>query len=112
MAIAMPPTAWAYFTALKATGIASPQYMGEGGMYQFMGVPIYPIAGAASWGGANNPCMYVTHKDSLLFVMDDPELHGGGPIAATDGFIKWITKAPYAHAVVTNFFAEILNPAS
>ena len=111
-AIAMPPVAWSNFVSLRATGVRSPQYLADSGMYTFMGVPIYPIAGAVQFGLANYECMFVTHKDSLLFVMDTPELHGGAPIYATDGFVKWITKAPYAHAVITNFFSQVLNPAS
>ena len=111
-AIAVPTAAFGNFTSLRATGVPSPQYFADTGMYSFMGVPIYPIPGATNFGGASNECMFVTHKDSLLFVMDDPELHGGAPIYATDGFVKWITKAPYAHAVVTNFFTQVTNPAS
>ena len=111
-AIAMPTAAWGNFTALRATGVASPQYLADTGMWTFMGIPIYPIPGATSFGLANNECMFVTHRDSLLYVQDDPELHGGAPIAATDGFIKWITKAPYAHGLVSTFFAQVLNPAS
>ena len=112
MAIAMPPAAFGNFTALKATSVSAPQLIEATGMYRFMGVDIYPIAGAASFGSANNPCAYVTHKDSLLYVQDEPFLHGGAPLAASDGTVKWITIGPYAHAIVSNFFAEVLNGAS
>ena len=111
-AIAMPTTAWSYFTAMRAVGVNSPQYFADTGMYMFMGVPIYAIPGATNFGGANYECMFVTHGDSLLFVMDDPALHSGAPIYATDGYVKWITKAPFAYAVINNYFTQVLNPAS
>jgi hypothetical protein len=120
--IAMSATAWANFVALRATGIHNPVLMPDG-TYSFMGVPVFVIpgtgatgdnitGGATNFGAFSGNCAYVTSKDSILFVMDDPYVHGGGPIAASDGTTKWITKGPYAYAVVSTFFTEVLNGAS
>jgi hypothetical protein len=122
MAIAMSLTAYSNFTALRATGINNPVQMPDG-QWTFMGVPIYCIpgtgasgdnisAGATNFGAVSYPCAFVTFKDSVLFVADDPYIHGGGPIAASDGTTKFITKMPYAYAVNSTFFTEIVNDAS
>ena len=123
LAICMCAFAWANFVALRATGINNPVQMPDGS-YSFMGVPIYVIpgagaspgeaitGGATNFGAASQPCAFVTHRDSLLVAVEEPYIHGGGPIAASDGTTKWITKMPYAHALVNNHFAEVLNSTS
>jgi len=122
LAIAMNAVSFGNFIGLRATGINNPVLMPDG-YYTFMGAPIFPIpgtgasgdnitGGATNFGAASNPCCFVTMKDSVLFVADDPYIHGGGPIAASDGTTKFITKMPYAHALVSTFFTEVLNSTS
>lgn len=122
LVIAMSLTAYSNFTALRATGVNNPTLMPDG-TWTYMGAPIFTIpgtgatgdnvtGGATNFGAYSNPCAFVTMKDSVLFVADDPYIHGGGPIAASDGTTKFITKMPYAYAVNSTFFCEVVNGAS
>lgn len=117
MAIVMAPAAYANFIVLNATGIsnATPvlqiDRMG-GAMYSFMGVPVFVLSGATNFTGADKHAAFVTSRFGMILARKTPTLHGGGIIKASDGTSKLITIGPYAHAVITGTFGEILNPSS
>ena len=111
-AIVMAPAAWANFVSLKAVNMPSPQLMETSGMYVFMGVPVFMLAGATSFGGASLECAFVTCMESVLLALTEPELLNGGPYVASDACTKLTTIGPYAHGIVNSFFGEVINPAS
>lgn len=109
-AIVMPPTAWAYFTALRAANECN-AILGPDG-YTFMGVPLYSLD-ATNFGGASNPVAYMLCKRNYAFAWSEFGLHGGGPIAASDATTKWINTCAFVHGVILDdYIGEILNPAS
>lgn len=109
-AIVMPPTAWAYFTALRAANECN-AILGPDG-YSYMGVPLFSLD-ATTFGGAGYPCAYMLNKRNYAFAWAELGLHGGGPIAASDATTKWINTCSFVHGIILDdFIGEILNPAS
>ena len=117
LSIVMPPTAWANFVVLNSTTFKAPVNVLQpseldGATYSFIGIPIFVVAGATNFGGADNHVAFVTSKDNILLARQEPHLHGGGLIKASDGTTKMITIGPFAHAVITGRFGEVINPSS
>ena len=112
MAIVMPPVPFAYFTALVATGVQSPMYLAAEKMWYFMGIPIFSITGATSFGSANNECAFITTRESALLARRMPYLSHGGPWIASDNCTKLSVIGPYAYAAIPGMWAEIVNPSS
>ena len=107
------PAAWANLTTMKSTQFVSPQYYEMDGLYRYMGIPMYPIAGATNFGGAGLECLFLLSNRSYANAYNEPEIHGGGWIAASDAHHKLILNCPYAHGMILDDFqGSILNPAS
>lgn len=118
-ALVGPPTVMANIIALAQTNVQTAQYFtrnnGVPGSYlgySYMGIPFFVVTGATNFGSDGNECLFITHRESLLFYRAMPALHGGGVIASPDGTFKWITTGPFALAINGSHFGEIVNPAS
>lgn len=110
--IVMAPTALPYFTANRATHIQNAT-LGPDGMWQFMMVPIHTLQYSTSFGAAGNDAAFVFNRRNLGCKFLEVGLHGGGPIAASDGTTKWITIGSYVYGVILDdYMGVIVNPAS
>lgn len=93
---------------------------GDTGMPMWRGqTPIY-VSRATSTGWkypgvanmAGGTAAIIGHRDSGVAAFGQPYLHGGGPIAASDGTTKYIWICPYGTALVQNTWYEITNTSS
>jgi len=107
------PAAWANLVTIKCTEFATPQYFEMEGLYKYMGIPMFPIAGATNFGGAGLECLFCISNRSYANAYGSPKIHGGGWLAASDGYYKLILECPYAHGMILDDYqGAILNPAS
>jgi hypothetical protein len=107
------PAAWANLVTLRASTIQSPQFYELDGIYRYLGIPMWPVAGATNFGAAGLECLFIVNKDNYAIQFEEPKIHGDGWIAASDGFYKLILECPYVHGVILDdYMASILNPAS
>jgi hypothetical protein len=107
------PAAWANLVTLKATGMTSPEWFEMEGLYKYMGIPLFPIAGATSFGAAGNACLFMLSNTSYANSWKEPWIHGGGWMAASDAHYKLILNCPYTHGMILDDYqGSILNPAS
>jgi len=111
-AIVMSPAAHGNFTAIKLVDFQTPQYFASEGLWRFMGLPVYTVAGATNFGAATYECAFVTCIDSIVLAREEPYMFKGGPYLADDICTKITVCGPHAYGVVNSFFGEVLNPAS
>lgn len=105
--------AFGNFTAVRGAAIQYPIWDATISRYTFMGIPIFSTALSTSFGGANNECMFIYHRDCAGFAFKDPGLLPGFPSIRSDGFLKWVTSGPFAHGMIdADILGSILNPAS
>jgi hypothetical protein len=119
LVILVYPTAFSNLTAAASTILNNPMKLTAGpngdDLWTFMGVPMYPAKAdsATNWGAASKPCLFVVHPEGYALKFTPAFMHGGGPIAASDGWTKVIMQAPFAHGLIqAGLLAEIVNNTS
>jgi hypothetical protein len=102
----------AKFSVLRAVGEQN-AILGPQGIFTFMGVPIYTLKYDTNFGAATKYCAFMTCRRNVACKFLNVGLHGGGPIAASDGTTKWITIGSYVYGQITdNSIGGIINPGS
>lgn len=80
----------------------------------YKGTPIYAaISTSASWGAANEECVFCFHPEAVGLKMEDAFLQGGGLVLGTDLIYRYNWVAPYWHGIVfEDGIAAVINGAS
>lgn len=108
------PAGMANLAAIQGNLFNAPLLNPSNSMWSFMGVPIFVIGGyTTNWGAASKDAAFVANNKNYCFCWAGVYLHGGGPIAASDGHTKWITIGKYCHGVILDdYIGTVVNPAS
>jgi hypothetical protein len=133
MGIAFHPTAYAGFRSAVDNKVGASFALRNDGILTYQDLPIYSVAvktgtvlggtltGADYWGGADVESLtpaggiagFVFHREALAcaFTPQGAYLHGGGPLAASDGTTKLIFQGPFAYGVLEDdLLGFIYNP--
>jgi len=112
--IAVPYQSWGNLWAIAGTGRTSSSLIWNSGYFQFMGVDLNLVySNNAAWAGTDNgTAAVVYHRDSAALGLGNMFLHGGGPLAASDGTRKYIWMQPVCHAAIQSTFTEVMNEST
>lgn len=117
MFIVLGPKGYGYLSTY-ADIAGAPARVGADNIIRWRGqTPVYVSrATATGWQAEGGTAAIVGHRDSAAVAYGEPYLHGGGPIAASDGTTKYIWIVPYATGIIQTssdgLWGEITNTSS